>query len=234
MDKHFFDTVRPMFRGLKQHQVEGCERIIEYGAERGMSRLHLAYVLATTYHETAKWMQPIREGARRFGPSYSDASAQRAVASIYAKGIIRTNYALPTGPYNKSYYGRGLVQITWYDNYKKFGIAQDPDKALEWPIALRIMFDGMEKGMFTGKKLSMIKSTDDFYEARAIVNGDKHKNGAQIAREAVVFYNALANYSPEVDEQPIKQEQLTQGEENERSISTKRSYAPRWWPFRSN
>ena len=85
MDKHFFDTVRPMFRGLKQHQVEGCERIIEYAAKRGMSRLHLAYVLASAYHETAKWMQPIREGARRFGPDYSDAAARRATPCLLGR-----------------------------------------------------------------------------------------------------------------------------------------------------
>lgn len=242
MDKLFFDTIRPMFKGLKQHQVEGCEKIIEYAAKRGTSRLHLAYILATTYHETAKWMQPIREGARRYGPNYSDASARRAVSSIHAKGIISTNYALPAGPYNQSYYGRGLVQITWYDNYKKFGIAKDPDKALEWDTALDIMFRGMEKGMFTGKSLSMISSTADYTKARAMINGDVRKNGRRIANEAEVFYKALKNYEPgQVKAAPVaepKPEPQTNGEDketqNERDNSVDRSFAPRWWPFRSN
>jgi len=194
MDKYFFDTVRPMFKGLKQHQVDGCEKIINFAASRKTSRLHLAYILATVYHESAKWMQPIREGARRYGPNYSDAAAKRAVASIYAKGIIRRNYALPAGPFKQSYYGRGLVQITWYDNYKKFGIAEDPDKALEWEVSLDILFRGMEKGMFTGKSLSMIAKKSDYIRARSIINGDVRKNGKRIAEEARVFYKALKNY----------------------------------------
>lgn len=237
MDKHFFDTVRPMFGKLKQHQVEGCERIIEFAAGRGMSRLHLAYVLASAYHETAAWMQPIREGARRFGPDYSDASAKRAVASIHAKGIIRRNYALPAGPWKQSYYGRGLIHITWFENYEKFGIAKEPDKALEWPTALTIMFDGMEKGMFTGKSLDMIKSQSDYYDARAIVNGDKRKNGRRIANEAEVFYTALKNYDATAPISATKAEDVhieLEGERNERNRSTERSYAPSWWPFRSN
>jgi len=119
-DKHFFDTVRPLFGRLSQDQVEGIVKIVDYGEKWGYDPLHIAYALATTKHETANWMQPIREGARRYGPDYTDAQAKRAVASIHAKGIIRTNYALPSGPYRESYYGRGLVQITWYDNYLKF------------------------------------------------------------------------------------------------------------------
>lgn len=197
-DKRFFDTVRPLFGGsLKQHQVDGMNRVVEYGEKWGYSAPHLAYVLATTYHETAQWMQPIREGARRFGPNYSNESAIRAVTSIYNKGIIRTNYALPAGPHGQSYYGRGLTQITWYDNYLKFekllGVpfTQNPDLALEWQHALDIMFLGMRDGLFTGKSLKDYNLPSDFYNARAIVNGDKKKNGQRIAREAEIFYRGL-------------------------------------------
>lgn len=248
MDKFFFDTVRPMFKGLKQHQVEGCEKVIAEGKKRGTSRLHLAYILGTTYHETGKWMQPIREGGYRYGPTYSHASAVRAVTAIYNKGIISTNYALPAGPHRLSYYGRGLVQITWYDNYLKFGIAENPDAALEWDTSLRIMFDGMEKGMFRkGRDLSMIKSRSDYYAARDIINGDVRKNGRRIANEAEVFYKALKNYkpgaaeptapatsprpeprpTPEVVEAPVKETT------NDSSTATG-GWTPAWWPFRSS
>lgn len=197
-DAHFFATVRPLFEGrLTQGQVDGMNKIVEYGEKWGYDADDLAYVLATTFHETARWMQPIREGARRYGPSYTDASAKRAVASIHAKGIIRTNYALPAGPHGQSYYGRGLVQITWYDNYLKFEkllgvpLTADPDKTLEWDIALDILFLGMRDGMFTGKKMKDYNFPADYRAARAIVNDDVRKNGQMIANEANVFRNAL-------------------------------------------
>ncbi len=204
MSAPFFDTVRrPLFGGrLSQGQVDGMSRIVNYGLANGFSRAHLAYVLATAYHETARWMQPIREGARRYGPRYTDASAKRAVASIHAKGIIRTNYALPAGPYKQSYYGRGLVQITWYDNYLKLGqrlgmgttLAKNPDLALEWDVALPLLFVGMREGLYTGKSLSDYNLPRDFYNARSIINGDKKKNGKMIAQEAKVFYDGLEHY----------------------------------------
>lgn len=205
-DAFFFDTVRPLFGGtLNQYQVDGMNQIVAYAAEWGYSKLHTAYILATAFHESAHWMQPIREGARRFGPEYTDAQAKRAVASIHAKGIISRNYALPAGPHRQSYYGRGLVQITWYDNYLKFEnllkkpLTQNPDLALEWPVALDILFLGMRDGMFRrGRSLSMIQSVADYKAARDIVNGDGHKKWGgpdriddRMARHARTFLAAL-------------------------------------------
>lgn len=194
----FFNTVRPLFGGrLTQGQVDGMNKIVEYGTKWEYSDEELAYILATVFHETARWMEPIREGGRRTGPAYTDASAKRAVASIHAKGIIRTNYALPAGPYGESYYGRGLVQITWYDNYLKFEkllgvpLTKNPDLTLEWDIALDILFLGMRDGMFTGRKLKDYDFPAEYRAARAIVNGDVRKNGTAIANEAQVFLKAL-------------------------------------------
>lgn len=203
--KHFFDTVRrPLFSGrLQQHHVDGMNRIVERGVRDGFSRPDLAYVLATVYHETARWMQPIREGARRYGPDYSDASARRAVTSIYNKGIIRTNYSLPAGPHGQSYYGRGLVQITWYENYLKFErllgipLTENPDLALEWDVALDITFIGMRDGMFTAYSLDEVPdvmATPAFDRTdRRIINGDARKNGDRVAWYAAVFWEALSD-----------------------------------------
>lgn len=205
-DKHFFDTVRPLFGGrLSQGQVDGMTNIVEYADKWGYSALHTAYILSTAHHESAHWMQPIREGARRYGPDYSDAAAKRAVAAIHSKGIIRTNYALPAGPYGQSYYGRGLIQITWYDNYLKFErtlgepLTANPDLALNWDIALDILFLGMRDGMFrAGHSIKMIQATADYKAARAIVNGDGHKKWGgtdriddRVANNARVFLKAL-------------------------------------------
>lgn len=195
-DKFFFDAVRPLFGGrLTAGQVDGMERIVAYGKANGYSLRDIAYALATAKHETANWMQPIREGARRYGPSYTDAQARRAVKAIFDKGIIRRNYALPDGPYRQSYYGRGLIQITWYDNYVKGGdlvgidLEKTPDAALEWDVALPLLFIGMRDGMYTGKKLSDYAG---FPAAmRAIVNGDVKQNGQLVSDYAVAFYTGL-------------------------------------------
>lgn len=205
MNKAFFDTVRrPLFGGrLTQGQVEGMQRIVQYGLDRGMSRPDLAYVLATIHWETARWMHPIREGARRYGPEYSDEAARRAVKSIYDKGIIRTNYSLPDGPYGQSYYGRGLVQITWYDNYLRLGkaigigtaLAKNPDLALDWDTSLAITFVGMEQGLFTKYSLAEVPDhmTSPAFDRtdRKIINGDAHKYGDTIAGNAAIFWKAL-------------------------------------------
>ena len=221
MGANFFDTVRPLFGRLSQEQVDGMNRIVSYAAKRGVGRAHLAYILATVFHETAKWMVPIREGARRYGTNYSDASARRAVKAIHDKGIISTNYALPHANGN-SYYGRGLVQITWGENYEKFGIYDNPDEALEWDKALEITFEDMRDGMFTGKSLADVEEVgeQDYTNDRVVVNGDGRKNGARIAGYANTFYDALAEYSPkEVPNEPSKH----QG-----------AWPPRWWPFHTD
>jgi len=203
--QNFFSTVRPLFGGrLTQGQVDGMNRIVEYAKKWEYSRGDTAYVLATIKHETASWMQPIREGARRYGPTYTDAQAKRAVTAIFNKGIIRTNYALPAGPYRQSYYGRSLIQITWYDNYKKFSdllgpnFMKFPDLVLEWPYALDIAFIGMRDGMFRKPKLGDFKFPAEFKAARDIVNGDSAKTWGgdermddKVARYANVFYDAL-------------------------------------------
>lgn len=207
-DAHFFDAVRRNFGGkLNQHQVDGMNRIVGYGERWGYKPEHIAYSLATAQKETANWMQPIREGGLRYGPKYTDASAKRAVAAIHARGIIRTNYALPSGPYRQSYYGRGLIQITWYDNYRKFAkllkqpLDRNPDLALKWPIALDIMYLGLRDGMFR-KNLGFgsfnFRDPIEVYNAREAVSGDKGRSygggktiGKEIADLHFIYLAAL-------------------------------------------
>lgn len=197
----FLEHVRRSLYGgrFRQAHVDGLNAVVSSGLARGWRQEWLAYALATAYHETGRWMQPIREGGHRRGPGYSDASAQRAVASIYNKGIISTNYALPAGPWGLSYYGRGLVQITWYDNYLRMGkrlgmgdeLARNPDLALDMEIALDLLFIGMEEGLYTTKKLADYDLPADFRGARRIINGDVRKNGQMIADYAAEFHIAL-------------------------------------------
>jgi len=169
MDKaKFFAGLRSRDSGLfgtslSQPQVEGTERIVDEGQNRGMPLRQLAYVLATAYHETGTNMQPIREGG---GEKY-----------------LRS----------KAYYpwvGEGLVQVTWEVNARKFG-ATAPGQLMQWPIALRAIFDGMSKGMFTGKRLAdyIAGARADYVGARRIVNGTDR--AALIAGYAKAFEMAL-------------------------------------------
>ena len=189
--KAFFDAVRPAFRRgkLSEAQVAGLTAIVSYGRENGYQRSHLAYVLATAFHETGEKMQPVREGF-----ASTDAGARRAVKGLFDKGIIRRNYALPDKAGN-SFYGRGLVQITHKANYAKWNMQNDPDLALGMDMALAILFTGMDQGMFRkGKSLAMISAVptpQEFRSARGMINGDVRKNGTMIADYAIVFYNAL-------------------------------------------
>lgn len=140
-------------------------RILDEWEHRGLTDpRHLAYMLATVFWETARQIQPIREQG-------SDAYLR-----------------------SKPYYpwiGEGLVQVTWEANAKKFG-ATKPGDLLTWPIALVALFDGMAKGMFTGKKLADYFNPlkTDPVGARRIINGqDKAQEIADIYSN---FMDALA------------------------------------------
>lgn len=170
----------------KQGAAQGADRITRYLSDRRCTAVQAAYVLGTVHHETAGWMQPIREGAVRYGPNYTNEQAIRAVTAIYNKGIIRKNYAMPAGPYKQSYYGRGLVQITWYENYAKFAkrlqvpLDSNPDLALDWDVALDITYTGMAEGLFRPGKGTLldIKSEAGYELAREMINADRKRIGA--------------------------------------------------------
>lgn len=59
-----------------------------------------------------------------------------------------------------TYRGRGYVQVTWKNNYRAIGaeigvdLVREPDRMLEPEIAAWATVYGMERGIFTGKRLS--------------------------------------------------------------------------------
>ena len=167
----FFAAVRsaPFDGRLSQLQVDGMNAILDEWRKRKLTDLRwLAYMLATTFHETARTMLPIREFGRGRGARYGT-----------------------------TYYGRGFVQLTWEANYRKASavvgvdLVADPDRALELPIAATIMFDGMIKGWFTGHKLvdHLNATVSDYVQARRIINGTDR--AVAIAGYAVGFERAL-------------------------------------------
>ena len=164
----FYKSIRPLFGKLKQSHVDGMDAVLTAWETSGLTDLRwLSYMLATDYHETAATMQAIEE---------------------YGKGKSR-EYGVPHPKTGKIYYGRGLVQLTWYANYLKMGkllgidLVNKPELALQMDIAVQIMFEGMTTGKsfagdFTGKHLGNYfnKTTDDPFNARRIINGtDKAK-----------------------------------------------------------
>jgi predicted chitinase len=162
----FYQKVKvKLFPSLKQSTLNGINAIVDEWEKQGISdNRQLAYILATVYHECARKMQPIEE----FGKGKGKAYGSKIKSS-------RKPYSTP----NKLYYGRGFVQLTWYENYvkagKKLGIdlLNTPELALELSTASAILVRGMIEGWFTGTKLkTYINSKScDFVKARHIING---------------------------------------------------------------
>lgn len=178
----FFSALRKRGSGvfgtsLSQSQVEGIEAILNEAEKRRTPLKWLAYIFATAYHETAHTMQPVREFG---GPKYFARYEGRKDLGNVVKGD------------GVKFHGRGYVQITGRRNYadwtNRLGIdlISQPDRTLERIIAMRIMFDGMEKGTFTSKALD---DYTDYLSMRRIINGtDKAE---LIAGYAVAFEKAL-------------------------------------------
>lgn len=209
----FYASVRQRASGvfgtsISKSQVQGTEAILDFAERRGTPLRQLAYILATAYHESAHTMQAVRETL-----ATTDAGAIAALEKAWNAGKlkwVKTPYWRKDAD-GKSWFGRGLVQITHKANYQKLGLligvdlVKDPSKALELSTAVQILFVGMELGSFTGKSLSDYISDGrvDYEGARRVVNGtDK---AALIAGYAVAFERALvaAGYSPKKPAQGI-------------------------------
>jgi hypothetical protein len=153
---------------LAQAQIDGMTAILKEWDKRGlMDKRWLAYILATAFHETGNRMQPVRE---TFATSDGQAIARLEKAWNAGKlAWVKTPY------WRDGWFGRGLVQITHKANYDKFGVTKAD--ALKLDVSVRVIFDGMVDGMFTGKKLLdyFNAKTDDPEGARKIVNGTDKK-----------------------------------------------------------
>jgi Chitinase class I len=171
----FFSEFRSRFENLSQSQVQGYDAIFDFWDKSNLTdNRWLAYVLATAFHETGEDLQPVREGF-----CGSDQCSINAVTRLFNNGRISINYALPEANGN-SYFGRGLVQITFADNYLRLGQAigidsqlfDNPSLALDMNMAVRIMFKGMIDGLFTNSSLGDFfnDSITDWDGARTIIN----------------------------------------------------------------
>lgn len=198
----FFNSVRgPLFGGsLTMPQVYGMEAILDRALAVRTPLRYLAYMLATTYHETAKTMQPVletRNAKDKANPSIDTAIARldNAFKSGKLPWVSRPYWRKDAS--GKSWLGRGLVQLTHKPNYERLGnmigedLLEDPDKAMEPGIAISIMFFGMTRGDFTGRPLSdyLDGPTPDYVNARRVINGTE--SAKRVAGHAERFEQAL-------------------------------------------
>lgn len=202
---------------LTQGQVRGVDTILDEAEARETPPRHLAYILATAYLETGGRMQPVRESlnysvdalltkfgrhriseadARRYGRSGSRAANQQMIANlIYGGEWGRANLGNTTYGDGWRYRGGGLAQITGRANFTKFGMAADPARSGDLIPAVRMMFDGMERGLFTGKRLS---DFTEYRPMRQIIN--RMDRADDVAGYAEAFEAALraAGYAAKV------------------------------------
>ena len=157
----FFGAVRSSFGSLSQAQVEGFNRLLAAMGAAGWPVAFTAYGLVTSWHETAYNLKPVEEAY------WKDDGWRRRNLRYYP------------------WHGRGDVQLTWEQNYRRADeelglggrLIADPSLALDPEISARVLVRGMEQGWFTGKRLSHYLPSSgtanaaQFTEARRIING---------------------------------------------------------------
>lgn len=180
-------------------EFEGCDKIIRACAVAGWGISWVAYALATTYHETAHTMQPVKEiGGDAYFTRMYDINGNRP-----AKARELGNLTPGDG---KKYPGRGYVQLTGKGNYAKataklrelgfnVDLVANPDLAMRPDIAAVILVHGMREGWFTGRDIDddlpngKLGTLAQFVASRDIING-KDKQ-ALIAGYAIDFQTGL-------------------------------------------
>ncbi|NMW31732.1 hypothetical protein HKD42_06635 [Altererythrobacter sp. RZ02] len=188
----FFNEVRkrPFGGSLLPTHVTGCNAIIDYWEEKypDKSDRWLAYLLGTTYHETAHTMEAISEygGAAYFNERYGPGTPVGRVLGNTQPGD------------GNRFHGRGFVQLTGRANYtdwkRRLGvdIVSHPERVLDQDIATRILMEGSIKGTFTGVKVGnyLTNSKNDWYHCRQVINRlDKAQHIANLGKQ---FWGAIS------------------------------------------
>jgi predicted chitinase len=147
--------------GYRANAKKHWPAIVAEANKQGIkNKAQLAYILATTVHESGagKYMEEIASGSAYEG--------RRDLGNTQSGDGTR-------------YKGRGYVQITGRNNYKDWSkrlgidLVGNPQAASNPETAAKILVGGMKMGTFTGKKLDdyINGSKTDFNGARRIVNG---------------------------------------------------------------
>ena len=178
----FFASFRILIGKITDKQTEAIDFLLEKleGSTRIETHPKRAYVLATVAWETAYTYEPI------------------------------TEYGSESYLMSKAYYpfiGRGYVQLTWRDNYLKFGkalgldLVNNPKLANVPIIAWQILEMGMTNDIgvqdpdFTKWTLEYFFNEEktDYFNARQIINPKDYKTYQPIADLAKKFYECLVS-----------------------------------------
>lgn len=190
----FFDACRAGIMGptLDAGEVSGVNIILE--AMEGSPLSWTAYALATAWHETAHTMQPVKERGgdnyffRKYDPKGQNPKLAKMLGNTESGDGVK-------------FCGRGYVQLTGRANYAKAAaftgqpLLDRPELAQQEDIAAKIMRWGMERGVFTGKRLGDMlpagkpATRPEFVQARRIING--LDRAVDVAGYAVAFQDAL-------------------------------------------
>lgn len=200
MTKGGFDILRAKFGKLSQSQVDAINFIVDaMDKDKSITYPQGAYILATTWHETATTMLPIAEYGKGKGRPYG-MWQRNSKGELYAYKNGNRNTVYLQSEYPHLYYGRGETQNTWFDNYEKLSkvfnvdFLKNPDLLLtqEWSTPVTIY--SMKNGLYTGRRLSdyIHQSKKDYVNARRIINGTDKAN--LIAGYADTFEKALRSY----------------------------------------
>ena len=200
MTKGGFDILRAKFGKLSQTQVDAINFIVDaMDKDKSITYPQGAYILATTWHETATTMLPIAEYGKGKGRPYGTWQ-RNSKGELYAYKNGNRNTVYLQSEYPHLYYGRGETQNTWFDNYEKLSkvfnvdFLKNPDLLLtqEWSTPVTIY--SMKNGLYTGRRLSdyIHQSKKDYVNARRIINGMDKAN--LIAGYADTFEKALRSY----------------------------------------
>ena len=193
----FFNGFRAHFGPLSQSLVDALNGLLDQiekddrfdgVKDPKTGRRQLAYCLATFKWETAHTMKPIDEFGSddRFNKLYGpDTRVGKSLGNTMPGDGAR-------------FHGRGFVQLTGRNNYKRAGdfigvdLIANPDEAKDTDFAYQIATQGMIEGWFTGQKLSKFfkdNDTPNWVDARTIING--HDKAEKIADLAWQFDEVL-------------------------------------------
>lgn len=167
---------------LNKEQLDNIDIILKAITKNGVKRKRqIAYIFATIFHESAR--KEIINGKKVYRRIVCVEEIGKGKGKRYGKKVKYSGETYTTP--DKLYYGRGFIQLTWYELYALFGkkigidLLANPDLALQPNVASEIAVLGMRDGLFTGVSLEKYfnDTKTDPINARKIINSlDNAKN----------------------------------------------------------
>lgn len=191
--------VRAIFGGkLSQEQVDGLNIILDTvnSSEFNVKDKRIAaYILATSFWETGRTMQAVKEKTDKTGEAYffrmydikgSRPQVAKRLGNLYPGDGVK-------------FAGRGQVQLTGRTNYFNMGnylkldLINNPDLLLDNKVSARVLVHGILEGSFTGVGINRYVTNlkTDYVNARRIINGVDKAN--EIANIATQFEKAIVS-----------------------------------------